>query len=181
MNCKYTLLQKYNRNLLETRKIIIISTHTCYPINFDWFSWEWSKRKEVFNFNFIFFNIADSNKLRFSKPPILKIFSPKFQRLVLGLVGLIDAKGIDMAQLYGWATVRCMLKNMQKIHFLCFQAVFEKILLGIFYWILNRYAYALISVDIITHYSVHLRLSKLPGSAHKRVKFVLKFHLHDGS
>ena len=30
-------------------------------------------------------------------------------------------------------------------------------------------------MDIITHYSVHLRLSKLPGSAHKRVKFVMKF------
>ena len=35
---------------------------------------------------------------RFSKSPILKIFSGKFHRLVLGLVGLIDAKGIDVAQ-----------------------------------------------------------------------------------
>ena len=34
----------------------------------------------------------------FSKPPILKIFSQKFHRLVLGLVGLIDAEGIDVAQ-----------------------------------------------------------------------------------
>ena len=35
---------------------------------------------------------------RFSKLPILKIFSRKFYRLVLGLVGLIDAKDIDVAQ-----------------------------------------------------------------------------------
>ena len=34
-------------------------------------------------------------KLKFSKSPILK----KFHRLVLGLVELIDAKGIDVAQL----------------------------------------------------------------------------------
>ena len=42
--------------------------------------------------------MADSKKLRFSKPPILKIFSPKHHGFVLGLVGLIDAKGIDVAQ-----------------------------------------------------------------------------------
>jgi hypothetical protein len=36
--------------------------------------------------------------VRFSKSPILKIFSKIFYRLVLGLVGLIDAKGIDVAQ-----------------------------------------------------------------------------------
>ena len=34
----------------------------------------------------------------FSKSPILKIFSQNFYRLVLGLVGLIDAKSIDVAQ-----------------------------------------------------------------------------------
>jgi hypothetical protein len=53
-------------------------------------------------FYFIFFEkkikMADSKKLRFSKSPILKKFSRKFYRLVLGLVGLIDAKGIDVAQ-----------------------------------------------------------------------------------
>ena len=41
---------------------------------------------------------ADSKKLRFSKSPILKKNLRKFHRLVLGLVGLIDAKGIDVAQ-----------------------------------------------------------------------------------
>jgi hypothetical protein len=36
-------------------------------------------------------------KLGFSKPPILKKCLRKFHGLVLGLVGLIDAKGIDVA------------------------------------------------------------------------------------
>ena len=44
------------------------------------------------------FKMADSKKLKFSKSPILKNFWRKFHRLVLGLVGLIDAKGIDVAQ-----------------------------------------------------------------------------------
>ena len=35
---------------------------------------------------------------RFSKSPILKKFPRKFQRSALGLVELIDAKGIDLAQ-----------------------------------------------------------------------------------
>ena len=34
----------------------------------------------------------------FSKTPIFKNFLRKFHRLVLGLVGLIDAKGIKVAQ-----------------------------------------------------------------------------------
>jgi hypothetical protein len=42
--------------------------------------------------------MADSKKLSFSKSPILKIFLRKFHGLVLGLVELIDAKGIDVAQ-----------------------------------------------------------------------------------
>jgi hypothetical protein len=37
-------------------------------------------------------------KTHFPAPPILNIFTQKFHGLVLGLVGLIDAKGIDMAQ-----------------------------------------------------------------------------------
>ena len=36
--------------------------------------------------------------VRFSKSPILEIFSRNFYRLVLVLVGLIDAKDIDLAQ-----------------------------------------------------------------------------------
>ena len=42
--------------------------------------------------------MADSKKVHFSKSPILKKFLRKFYRLVLGLVGFIDAKGIDVAQ-----------------------------------------------------------------------------------
>ena len=42
--------------------------------------------------------MADTKKLRFSKSPILKTFLRKFHGLVLGLVGLIDTKGIDVAQ-----------------------------------------------------------------------------------
>ena len=37
-------------------------------------------------------------KAHFLKSPILKKFSRKFLRFVLGLVGLNDAKGIDVAQ-----------------------------------------------------------------------------------
>ena len=37
-------------------------------------------------------------KAHFSKSPILKDFSRKFLRWVLGLVGLNGAKGIDVAQ-----------------------------------------------------------------------------------
>ena len=53
--------------------------------------------------NFLFFlkkkfKMADSKKAHFSKSPILKNFSRKFLRFVLGLVGLNDAKGIDVAQ-----------------------------------------------------------------------------------
>ena len=43
--------------------------------------------------------IADLKILSFSKSPILKIFLRKFHGLVLGSVGLIDAKGIDVAQI----------------------------------------------------------------------------------
>ena len=42
--------------------------------------------------------MADSKKVHFSKSPILKIFLWKFLGFVLGLVGLIDAKGIDLSQ-----------------------------------------------------------------------------------
>ena len=42
--------------------------------------------------------MADSKKAHFLKSPILKKFSRKFLRFVLGLVGLNDAKGINVAQ-----------------------------------------------------------------------------------
>ena len=42
--------------------------------------------------------LADSKKLSFSTLPILNISFQKFHGLVLGLVGLNYAKGIDVAQ-----------------------------------------------------------------------------------
>ena len=42
--------------------------------------------------------MAASKKPHFPDPSILNIFSLNFHGLVLGLVGLIDAKGIDLAQ-----------------------------------------------------------------------------------
>ena len=44
------------------------------------------------------FKMADSKKLSFSTSPKAEQFPPKFHGLALGLVGLIDAKGIDLAQ-----------------------------------------------------------------------------------
>ena len=44
------------------------------------------------------FKMADSKKGHFSKSPILNIILWKLHGLVLGLVGLNDATGIDMAQ-----------------------------------------------------------------------------------
>ena len=45
------------------------------------------------------FKMAASKKPHFPAPPILNIFSWKFHGLVLGLVELIDVKGICLAQL----------------------------------------------------------------------------------
>ena len=45
-------------------------------------------------------------KLSFSKPPILNIFSQKFQGLVLGYKESIDAKGIAWLNLCGCQAVQ---------------------------------------------------------------------------
>ena len=42
--------------------------------------------------------MADSKKLSFSTTPKAEQFPPKFYRSVLGIVGLIDAKGINVTQ-----------------------------------------------------------------------------------
>ena len=42
--------------------------------------------------------ITKNQNGHFPAPPILNIFFQKFHGLVLGLVGLNDAKGIDVAQ-----------------------------------------------------------------------------------
>ena len=54
--------------------------------------------KKIFFFEKKKFKMANSKKGHFSKSPFLKKFLRKFQRLVLGLVELIDAKDIDVAQ-----------------------------------------------------------------------------------
>ena len=51
--------------------------------------------------------MVESKKHSFSKSPVLKIFLWKFYWLVLGLIGLVDAKGIDVPQpiwLWGFLT-----------------------------------------------------------------------------
>ena len=92
----YNAILRTARNFLETRENVKILTHPFYHINLSWFSCEWSKF--FFFFSKKKFKMADSKKAHFSKSPILKIFSRKFLRFVLGLVGLNDAKGIDVAQ-----------------------------------------------------------------------------------
>ena len=46
-----------------------------------------------------YFKMADSKKLSFSTSPKAEQFPPKFHGLVLGLVELINAKGIGSTQL----------------------------------------------------------------------------------
>ena len=66
------------------------------------FSLIWSKKK-IQNGRLKKFKMAASKKPHFPAPPILNIFSWNFHGLVLGLVGLIDAKGIDLAQpVWSW-------------------------------------------------------------------------------
>ena len=70
--------------------------------------------------------MADSKKAHFLKSPILKKFSRKFLRFVLGLVGLNDAKGIDVAQcIWPWGCptkAQKQPKNAFSVLFGCFWA-----------------------------------------------------------
>ena len=67
-----------------------------------------------------------SKEPSFSKPPILTIFSRKFLRFVLGLVGLNDAKGIDVAQrIWPWGCptkAQKLPKSTENAFFGCFWA-----------------------------------------------------------
>ena len=64
------------------------------------------------------FKMADWKKAYFPKSPILKIFSRKFHGLVLGLVGLNDAKPIDMAQpIWRWGCQKKALKQAKNVFF----------------------------------------------------------------
>ena len=84
------------------------------------------KQKKNFFFEKKKFKMADSKKGHFPAPPILNIFSWKFHGLVLGLVELIDAKGIGMAQfiwLWGCPTyAQKQAKNAYLVFLGCFWA-----------------------------------------------------------
>ena len=74
---------------LEIMVFLKIESHPFYPLIVTDLTCDEAKKK---------IKMSDSKKLSFSIPPILNIFFQKFHGLVLGLVGLIDAKGIDVAQ-----------------------------------------------------------------------------------
>ena len=123
-NTLYNTILRIARNFLETRENIKISTHPFYHINLGWFSWEWSKKKSFFSKKK--FKMADSKKAHFSKSPILEIILRKSLRSVLGLVGLNDAKGIDVAQcIWPWGCLtkaQKQPKNSFSVLFGCFWA-----------------------------------------------------------
>ena len=76
---------------------------------FDWFSWEWSK-KRFFGNNF---KMGDSIKMRFSKPLILKQHWLKQRALM-------------WPNLYGCEAVRHKLKNSLKTQQMHFLPLFER-------------------------------------------------------
>ena len=61
---RYAVLHMFTQLLFWAGKMISkISTHPCYPWNFDWFSWERSKKKIWI----VFFKMDNLKKLRFQK------------------------------------------------------------------------------------------------------------------
>ena len=88
MYTMYNVILCIARNLLEKREDIKYLTHPFYCTNLDW-------KRPIFQNGHI------------SKSPILKKFSQKKHRLVLGLVGLIDGKCIVVAQ-----PTRCKSRNL---------------------------------------------------------------------
>ena len=89
------------------------------------FSQIWSKKK-IQNGRLRKFKMAASKKTHFPAPPILNICSWKFHGLVLGLVELIDAKGLGLAQLiWSWGCPtqpQKQPKNTKNAFFACFWA-----------------------------------------------------------
>ena len=69
-----------------------------------WLIFMGMKQKKIFFLLKKKFKMADSKKLSFSTSPKAEQFPPKFHRLVLGIVGLIDAKGINVTQpIWPWS------------------------------------------------------------------------------
>ena len=91
-----------------------------------WLIFMWMKQKKIKKNFEKKFKMADSKKAHFSKSPILKIFSRKSLRSVLGLVGLNDSKGIDVAQcIWPWGCLtkaQKQPKNAFSVLFGCFWA-----------------------------------------------------------
>ena len=84
------------------------------------------KQKKVQNGRLKKFKMAASKKPRFPAPPILNIFAWNFYGLVFGLVELIDAKRVGLAQLiWSWGCptqAQKQPKNTKNAFFACFWA-----------------------------------------------------------
>ena len=91
----YNAILRIARNLQETRENIKIESHSLYHIICDKFSWRLSKNFffEKKNPKWPIFKMAVFQNRQFSKK-----FLRKFHKSVLGLLGLIDAKAINVAQ-----------------------------------------------------------------------------------
>ena len=77
-----------------------------------------NEAKKIFFFRKKNFKMANWKKAYFPKSPILKKFSRKFHGLVLGLVGLNDAKPIDLAQpIWRWGCLKKALKQAKNVFF----------------------------------------------------------------
>ena len=101
----YTVLQKYRhtRNFLET---MVCNLQKFGPSLLSYKCWLISmgmKQKKKKKFAKKISKWPTQKNWVFQPPPKAEQFLPKFHGLVLGLVGLIDAKGIDVAQcIWSW-------------------------------------------------------------------------------
>ena len=85
------------RFLLEIRVIIKISKKFLVSHKL-WLIWIRMKQKKIFFLKKKNSKWPTQKNWVFQLPPKAEQLSPKFHRLVLGLVGLIDAKGINVTQ-----------------------------------------------------------------------------------